>query len=304
MHFVPEDEFDALEGMARVLTDSGLYRVLRKFRPRDRYAIPGDTQTKHAAFVDVETTGVDHRQDAIIELAIVPFEYSPADGRIFGVGPALSWLEDPGRVIPPNVVAMTGITNEMVRGSRIDDGVVGAMIPSISLFIAHNANFDRKFVERRLPAFTDTRWACSLREVEWKTHGCGSGALEFIIYKLCSEFFAGHRASDDCYAGIHALATPAPTGERPLQLLLESARKTRTRVWATDSPYEGKDVLKARGYKWHPGDERRQKCWYFDADPGAADAECAWLRAEVYKQRPWKAEREEICAKRRYSERA
>ena len=304
MPSISKDELASLEGMARVLTESGLYRVARQFHRRERYEPADGTTVRRAAFVDVETTGTDPQHDAIIELAIVPFEYAPSDGRIFGVGPAISYLEDPGRPIPASIVEMTGITDAMVRGHRIDSDAIGALIPTVSLFIAHNAGFDRKFVERRLPAFVDTPWACSLQEIPWKSHGCGSGALEFIVYKLCAEFFDGHRATDDCYAAIHALATPTAVGERPLRLLLESARKPRTRLWAANSPFEAKDVLKARRYKWHGGDDTRQKCWYIDVEEDAADGECAWLAAEVYMERSCSPVREPMTARRRYSVRA
>jgi DNA polymerase III subunit epsilon len=92
---ISESEFDALEGMARALTASGLYRVIRRFRPRRRYAEEDGAPKKHALFIDLETTGLDHGADAIIEFCGVPFEYGPADGRIYGVGEPVVYLEDP-----------------------------------------------------------------------------------------------------------------------------------------------------------------------------------------------------------------
>jgi len=40
------------------------------------------------------------------------------------------------------------------------------------------------------------------------------------------------------------------TGATALKVLLESAREPSLRVWATGSPFESKDVLKTRGYRW------------------------------------------------------
>jgi hypothetical protein len=46
------------------------------------------------------------------------------------------------------VTALTGITDEMVAGQRIDEAVVSAFVKDAVIVIAHNAGFDRKFAER------------------------------------------------------------------------------------------------------------------------------------------------------------
>src|SRR5690606_22350588 len=156
----------------------------------------------------------------------------------------LSFLEDPGYPIPEAVSELTGITDEMVRGKRIDDASVEAMLGDVSLVVAHNASFDRPFVERRLPGFAAKPWACSCREVPWREHGCSGSKLEYILLTMAGEFYDAHRAADDCLVGIHVLASRGPTGELPFAQLLESARRTTFRVWAVGSPFSSKDRLK------------------------------------------------------------
>jgi DNA polymerase III subunit epsilon len=272
---------EELEGMARTLVESGEFTVIRRFRRRDRYNTPEGVATATALFVDVETTGLDARTDAIIELAAVPFTYS-ADGRVFEVGTAITFLEDPQRPIPEEVVKLTGIRDADVRGKRIDDTLVNAMVSGASLVIAHNAEFDRGFLERRLPAFAEMLWACSIRDIPWKSLGCSSGSLEYILYRNCAEFFDGHRAEEDCLAAIHALATAACDGSLPLRHLLEAATAPMVRLWAYGSPFESKDLLKGRRYRWHGGADGRQRSWYIDLPESLADAECAWLEQNVY----------------------
>ena len=46
---------------------------------------------------------------------MVPFTYA-LDGRIFEIHEAFQKLRDPGRPIPPEITAITGITDEMVAG--------------------------------------------------------------------------------------------------------------------------------------------------------------------------------------------
>jgi DNA polymerase III subunit epsilon len=148
----------------------------------------------------------------------------------------------------------------MIAGHRIDDGAVNDLLNRVVLVIAHNADFDRRFLEKRLPAFTTKHWACSRADIDWKAEGIRSSALEFVAYS--SGFFHdGHRAASDCRATLHVLAQPLPgTGRLALQALLEQARLPTWRLWARDAVIEKKDALKARGYAWSPGEFGRPKC--------------------------------------------
>lgn len=290
-HVAPEDvgafappegdvaDFGALEGMANVLMSSGKYRVLRRFQPRRRYCEAEGVATKTALFVDVESTGLDTANDAIIEFAAVPFTFDPKTGRIHDVRPAVVALEDPGRPIPREVVELTGITEDMVRGRRIDDALIDGLLRDVCLVVAHNAGFDRPMVERRFPAFAGLHWACSHAEVPWPKLGCRGSKLDYLLFQRCAEFFAGHRADEDCLAAIHVLATPHTDGTIPFQLLLESARTPTHRVWAVGAPFETKDALKARRYRFFGGPGPHAKTWYRDCTPSELDEELTWLKA-------------------------
>jgi DNA polymerase-3 subunit epsilon len=282
----------ALDVIAEALDSTGRYRVARRFESRRRYADADGSPTLRGVYVDTETTGPDTERDVVIELALLPFEYSPADGRIFEVGEALAYLEDPGRPILPEITALTGISDPDVAGRRIDDFEVKALLDGVRLVVAHNAAFDRPLLERRLPFFSKLPWACSYADVPWAKHGIAAAKLEFILFRHCGAFFEGHhRAEQDCHAGLFALATPFRSGELPFKLLLESSRRRTVRIWALDSPFESRHVLKARGWRWSPGDSGRPKSWYADVREEDFDAECAWLRDAVYPGRrtaPWR----------------
>jgi DNA polymerase-3 subunit epsilon len=119
------------------------------------------------------------------------------------------------------------------------------------------------------------------RYQNWKAEGIRSSALEFVAYSL-GFFHDGHRAASDCRATLHALAQTLPgTGRLALQALLERARLPTWRLWAREAAIEKKDVLKARGYAWSPGEFGRPKCWYRDVSDTDRATEVAWLRANV-----------------------
>jgi hypothetical protein len=156
----------SLEQMARSLVERGDYRVMSRLEPQAEYHPPDDIPKLVAAVVDVETTGINPDRDKIIELGICLFEYDRQSGRIYNVLASWEWFEDPGLSIPPEITKITGITDEMVSGHRIEDRAVNDLLSRAVLVIAHHADFDRRFLEKRFPAFATKHWACSRADIE------------------------------------------------------------------------------------------------------------------------------------------
>lgn len=266
------------EEAANLLTETGDYRVLRRYQQPESYHQNDGSDLRIGLVVDTETTGLDDGAK-IVELGAVAFEFCPGNGRIFRILNANSWFEDPGEPLTPEITALTGITDEMVAGQRIDDTAFEAMLASASVVIAHNAAFDRPKVERRFPTAAQKHWACTGTEIGWRAEGIGSAKLEFIAYRL-GYFFDGHRASTDCLALLHAMAQVLPiSGVPALAALLDRARQPTMRVWALQSPFDVKDTLKARGYSWSDGACDRPKSWYRDITTDEIDDELAFLDA-------------------------
>jgi Exonuclease len=125
----------SLEQMARSLVESGDYRVTSRLEPQTEYHLPDNNPKLVAAVVDVETTGTNPDRDSIIELGIGLFEYDRLNGRIYKVLGSSEWLEDPGLSIPPEVTKITGITDEMIAGRRVDDHAVNGLLSRVVLII-------------------------------------------------------------------------------------------------------------------------------------------------------------------------
>lgn len=94
--------------------------------------------------VDLETTGgrpSGDNHDSITEIGAVKVR----GGEVLG---EFATLIDPGRRIPPQIVALTGITSAMVS----DAPTIGAVLPSFlefcrgAVLVAHNAGFDVGFL--------------------------------------------------------------------------------------------------------------------------------------------------------------
>ncbi|MGY4348965.1 DNA polymerase-3 subunit epsilon [Bradyrhizobium sp. GM7.3] len=270
-----------LAAMAEALSRSTDYRVLRRLVPRPTSMPPSGQETKIGILLDTETTGLDHSTHEIIELGMVKFDYTP-DGRIVGVRDTFSAFNEPSAPIPPEVTALTAITDGIVAGHRIDEAAVNAFVEGAVITIAHNSGFDRKFAERYWPAFEGVAWGCSATEIDWRGHGFAGSQLGYLL-NGAGFFHQAHRAVDDCHALLEVLNFTLPTtGVPALAALLENARKPTVRIWAEQSPFELKDSLKRRGYRWNDGSDGRPKSWHIDVCETALDEELTFLRTEIY----------------------
>ena len=70
--------------------------------------------------------------------------------------------------------------------------------------------------------------------------------------------------------------------DRASPFCLERARRKTMRIWAEQSPFELKDELKRRGYRWSDGADGRPRSWYIDVDEAAQEPEIEFLRKTIY----------------------
>jgi DNA polymerase-3 subunit epsilon len=241
------------------------------------YTEPDGEQIQLGLILDTETTGLDAQADDVIELGMVLFEYAPATGRVYRVVDTFDELRDPGRHIPAEITAMTHITDDMVHGRAIDVAAVDAFANRATVVIAHNAAFDRPFVEKQWSVFEAKPWGCSMTQVHWRDEGIATQKQELIA--LCMGFFyEAHRAENDCRALLHILANALPlSGQPALKPLLEHAMANDAHIWAIAAPFDAKDALKSRGYRWSNGAGGEPKSWHVMVMADELDAELAFL---------------------------
>ena len=281
----PEAPIERREAMARELEASGDYRILRRLTPRPiagRSALSDltDGQRRLGLILDTETTGLDYRTDEIIELGMVLFAYD--ESGICEVIDVFSDLRDPGRPIPPQIVRITGITDEMVKGHTIDPKAVTAFIEAADCVIAHNAKFDRPFCEAFAPAFATKSWGCSVAEIDWAGLGFEGSKLGYLIGQ-CGYFHNGHRAVDDCHALLEVLDHRCGDGTTGFTQLARAMDRRCARIFAVASPFEAKDTLKARGYRWNDGSNGQPKSWWIEVDEADFEAEERFLAETIYR---------------------
>ena len=269
------------EDMARVLEESGNYRILRKLAPRPIAAVRRPEFSRLGVILDTETTGLNHRSEEIIEIGAVAFTFDE-DGAVGDVVGVYGGLQQPSRPIPAEITRLTGITDAMVEGQVIDIRALSELIEPADLIIAHNAGFDRPFCEAFSKIFANKAWACSVSEIDWSARGFEGTKLGYLVGQA-GYFHEGHRAVDDCHALLEILDRAQVDGERPFAELYRASQRSRIRIFAEHSPFEMKDHLKARGYRWSDGSDGRLKSWWIEIGEEDLPEELSYLRSEIYR---------------------
>ncbi|WP_235298377.1 exonuclease domain-containing protein [Portibacter marinus] len=153
---------------------------------------------KKYAIIDIETTGGMAKRDKITEIGVVVH-----DGN--RVLETYETLINPGRSIPPNIVRITGITDEMVADAPRFYEVAKKIVELTegAIFVAHNVRFDYTFIKE---AFKDLGYTYSKRQLDTvrlarKTFpGLKSYSLGNLIKHFGIEVNARHRALADAMA--------------------------------------------------------------------------------------------------------
>jgi DNA polymerase-3 subunit epsilon len=115
-----------------------------------------------------------------------------------------------------------------------------------------------------------------MSQIDWQAAGFSGPKLAYLTAEA-GFFYDRHRAIHYCHAAIALLATPLPNGALPLAQLLERARRPTVRIRAENSPFELKDQLKDRGYRWNADAGLAPRSWYIDVDEDAHRAEIEFL---------------------------
>lgn len=228
--------------------------------------------------LDTETTGLNRSEDQIIEIGLVEVKFNSETGEALSAENVYSSFQDPGAPLSDDVKTITGITDEMVTGQNIDWEIVGNLISGADFVVAHNAAFDRPFIERHVPASSSKIWGCSLKQIDWGAKGYSIQKLEILgIYH--GFFIDAHRALNDTKALSYLLSLKDEnTGKTYLHELLRNAQRPFVRVIAARAPFESKDFLKGRRYTWDTNNKYWTKTVYKDE----LTTEVSWLEETVY----------------------
>jgi len=190
------------------------------------------TPLREVTFVvlDLETTGGSPQQDGITEVGAVKVRGGEQLGE-------LGTLVDPGTGIPPNVVALTGITTAMVRAAPRMEAVLPSVLEFLSgaVLVAHNAPFDAGFLrsacERYGHLWPKPPVLCTARlaRAALTRDECPSVRLGALAAHFGTRAQPNHRALSDARATVevlhHLLERIGNLGVQSLEELLALTRE-------------------------------------------------------------------------------
>jgi len=229
--------------------------------------------------LDVETSGLKLESSKIIEIGIRPFKFNRETGEILELQEGYTGFQDPEAPLNDEVKKLTSISDEMLKGQSINWTKVDEILSQCQIIVAHNAAFDRPFIDRSSKVSPSKIWGCSFKQVDWNTKGFPSQKLEILA--LYHGFFTdAHRALTDSDALIYLLALNDPDQKSPYFLeLLTQAKKVTTKVLASGAPFETKDLLKDRSYRW----DSQNRNWWKEIDQNLLGLEIEWLEEFIYR---------------------
>ena len=164
----------------------------------DRIAIHGHQDigfSDEIVCFDIETTGLKVMQEAITEIGAVRLR----NGEIVET---FQTFVDPERRLTPEIIGLTGITDEMLRGApKLKDALTAFLaFAGDAPLAAHNAEFDISFIRagcRKCSIPFEPTYIDTLILAQNLLPGLGKYKLDIVAEHLQLPQFNHHRASDD-----------------------------------------------------------------------------------------------------------
>lgn len=143
-------------------------------------------------FLDIETTGLNPKEDKLIEIALVSFNEN-GDRTVY------EQLVNPGMPVSPFITRLTGITDDMLRDAPVINEIKNQVLQCLNqkIIVAHNAGFDISFLEAasiltKGHPYIDSMDLCKLIYPRLNSY-----ALRSIARDLNLELESSHRALPD-----------------------------------------------------------------------------------------------------------
>lgn len=260
------------------------HRLLTPVRNREDWAktVEGNQPLRRITVLDTETTGLDWRRHSIIEIAVARVLVDAA-GRIVGIERTGGSVNDPGHPLSPEISELTGLTDEMVAGKAINREQLAAFIAASEGVVAFNAAFDRPFVDALLPDLPPMKWSCAMADVPWRRLGFELGPQGYLLMQAGKFAPRAHRAMNDVLALLELLDHVCGDGETVMAKVLAAIDGEAWRVEATTAPYQKRDLLRERRYRFRP-ESRGGGVWHKHVRPSELEAELVWYRETIGKE--------------------
>jgi DNA polymerase III alpha subunit (gram-positive type) len=212
--------------------------------------------------VDFETTGLDHKQDRVIETGICVWDTVSREPALiesfYSLGPEWPLPTDEAR-------AITGISDEWVKAFHFPDRAVLERIQEIAkkcdFMVAHNAEFEMNFINTWVKLQEIPNWFGSLLVKKWidtKIHlpyPPNIGVRDLVSLCAYHGFFNPHphRAFFDAWAMMKVFDHYL---DDSLDEIIKNSQAPRVKIWSKGITFQTKDLPKSLGYYWDTPSKR------------------------------------------------
>lgn len=196
------------------------------------------------AILDTETTGLD--DDAVaIEVAVMLYDLAHAS--------PVSTFASVIRAGSNPAETLNHIPEGVVRDAPPPRDVwpeVERLVAEGEAVLAHNAEFDRRFVP---PTIAARRWVCTMEDLQWPRGAPGDGLVKLALAHGLGVATA-HRALADVEMLARLLTRVAELGV-DLEAFVRRGLRPKATYQACVS-YDDREQAKALGFKWEPATKR------------------------------------------------
>jgi DNA polymerase-3 subunit epsilon len=205
---------------------------------------------KNVLVFDIESSGLDRDNDRVIELGYVL--WSVEDLTLLECYSALllGEADNPAQLfnaIPPEALPFG--TDPDIAWT-----IAGQAAQQADLVLAHQADFDRAFVEREAGLYEGAAelmkltWVCTLEDFVWPIQLAYRNLVSIALAHGVAVTSA-HRAVNDCLL-LARLLERVDHVDDLLHLALQRASRPKAEFIAR-TPYQQKDLVKAAGFHWN-----------------------------------------------------
>ena len=191
--------------------------------------------------IDVETTGLKPEDGAeIIELAFAQYSINCKTCTLDALIEVYKGIQKPIRKITQEITDINGITNRIVKGKKLNKSAINSAIDNSAYQVAHNAQFDQRFLKAYSLDGTRGRgannWKCSCWDIDWKhSHGLKNHKLATITRALGHRAQSAHNALCDVDTVSRVLSKPIYLSEL---LGLQKSSEVKPRSAQIELPWQ------------------------------------------------------------------
>ena len=232
--------------------------------------------------LDFETTGLLPQEDRIIEVGAVLYDWdTETPVRL------LSQLVRPGRSLPPEIVALTGITDALIEAYGQDEiavlGYLTHLMAQADFVMAHNGTeFDKLFFDASVARISLDMAGCRR---PWLDTRCDIVFPESVTTRNLKFLAAEHGFLNPfAHRAVFDVLTMLKVARQyPIENIITRSKEPTLYIQALVS-FDEKEKAKARGYYWCGP----QKVWWRSMKQSDYEAEktACGFRTAVLSQKP------------------